>query len=200
VEVLDAGLAPGRGDPALDALATAIPLLRDTLVRIADEARHSMVVTDADGRVLWRDTRRGPVVRARHRWTSAACPVHDPDAGAVIGAVDVTGPARSVHPTTPALVAAAAMLTESLLVAQQAVRDELLLARHLPLLDGTRGEPAALLALSGRVLVCRPEGWLPARVVVGDGGRVAVGGGEAVLDAIRGGWLLRLRAAPRLSP
>jgi transcriptional regulator of acetoin/glycerol metabolism len=67
--------------------------------------------------------------------------VHDPDAGAVIGAVDVTSrPARS-HPTTPALVTAAAMLTESLLVAQQAVRDELLLARHLPLLDGARGEP-----------------------------------------------------------
>jgi hypothetical protein len=197
VEVLDAGVAPGRGDPAPDALATAIPLLRDTLVRIADEARHSMVVTDADGRVLWRDVRRGPDVRARHRWTSAACPVHDPDAGAVIGAVDVSGPVRSVHPTTPALVAAAAMLTESLLVAQQAVRDELLLARHLPLLDRTRGEPAALLALSGRVLLCNPEGWLPARVAVDDGGRVAVaGGGEAVLDPILGGWLLRLRRGP----
>jgi hypothetical protein len=197
VEVLDAGVAPGRGDPAPDALTTAIPLLRDTLVRIADEARHSMVVTDAGGRVLWRDTRRGPGARTPHRWTNAACPVHDPDAGAVIGAVDVSGPARSVHPTTPALVAAAAMLTESLLVAQQAVRDELLLARHLPLLDGARGEPAALLALSGRVLVCRPEGWLPERVVIGDGDRVVVGGGgEAVLDPIPGGWLLRLRRGP----
>jgi hypothetical protein len=197
VEVLDADATAGHRGPAADPWTTAIPLLRDTLVQIADEARHSMVVTDATGRVLWRDTRRAPDGRPRHSWSPAACPVHDPDAGAVIGAVDVTGPARSVHPTTPALVAAAAMLTESLLVAQQAVRDELLMARHLPLLDGARGEPAALLALSGRVVVCRPEGWLPERVAIGDGGRVVVGGGgEAVLDPIPGGWLLRLRRGP----
>ncbi|WP_214403905.1 hypothetical protein [Pseudonocardia lacus] len=196
MDVLDVGVADERGDPPPDALTTAIPLLRDTLVRIADEARHSMVVTDPDGRVLWRDTRRGPGSRTRHRWTSAACPVHDADAGAVIGAVDVTGPARSIHPTTPALVAAAAMLTESLLVAQQAVQDELMLARHLPLLDGTDGEPAALLALTGRVLACRPDGWLAERVAVGGGDRVPVGDGVAVLDAIPGGWLMRLRRRP----
>jgi hypothetical protein len=196
VEVLDSDVAAERGGTPPDPLTSAIPLLRDTLVRIADEVRHPMIVTDADGRVLWRDTRRGPGVRTRHRWTSAACPVHDADAGAVIGAVDVTGPARSVHPTIPALVAAAAMLTESLLVAQQAVQDELLLARHLPLLDGADGEPAALLALTGRVLACRPDGWLAERVAVGEGDRVPVGDGVAVLDALPGGWLLRLRRRP----
>jgi hypothetical protein len=177
-----------------DPLATAIPLLSDTLVRIADEASHTMVVTDADGRVLWRDARRDRTGRPRHDWTPAACPVHDPDAGAVIGAVDVDGPVRTVHPTTPALVSAAARLAESLLVAQQAVRDELLLTRHLALLDRADGGPAALLALSGRVLACRPAGWLPERVTVGPDRRIVLGdGGEAVLDPLPDGWLLRLR-------
>lgn len=169
-----------------DALATALPLLRDTLVRIADEARHVMIVTDATGRVLWRDTRRDPDSRPEHSWTSAACPVRDPDAGTVIGAVDVARPVRpTVHPTTPALVLAAARLAESLLAAQQAARDELLLTRFLPLLEHLRGEPAALLAPSGRVLASSPDGWLPDRVPVPPN--------TGVLTALPGGWLLRLR-------
>jgi hypothetical protein len=176
-------------------LASAIPLLHDTLVRIADEARHAMVVTDAAGRVLWRDERCDPDEGPRHRWTSAACPVRDPDAGVVIGAVDVAGAPRDVPPTTPALVSAAARLTEGLLAAQQAVRDELLLTRHMRLLDRPGGGPAALLALTGRVLVSRPDGWLPERVAVPPGHRIRIGGaGEAVLDPIRDGWLLRLSA------
>ena len=180
----DAG-APSGGD----ALATALPLLRDTLVRIADEARHVMIVTDATGRVLWRDTRRDPDSHPEHRWTPAACPVHEPDAGAVVGAVDVAGPVRTaVHPTTPALVLAAARLAEGLLAAQQAARDELLLARFLPLLDHLRDEPAALLTTSGRVLASNPEGWLPERVpVTPDTG--------VLLTPLPDGWLLRLRVA-----
>jgi hypothetical protein len=43
-------------------LAPMLPLLRETLVAIADEARHVMIVTDADGHILWcegaRDVRR----------------------------------------------------------------------------------------------------------------------------------------------
>jgi hypothetical protein len=172
-----------------DQLASALPLLRDTLARIADEARHTMVVTDAVGRVLWWDGRRLPTANARHRWTTAACPVHEPDAGAVIGAVDVAAPA--LHPTTPALVTAAARLAEGLLTAQQAVRDELLLARHLPLLDRLSG-PVALLSPSGRVLVAQPPGWLPDRVVVPRDRRIGfTPGGRAALSPIVGGWLLR---------
>jgi hypothetical protein len=171
-----------------DQLAAALPLLRDTLTRIADEARHTMVVTDADGRVLWWDGRRPPV-DVRHCWTAVACPVHEPDAGAVVGAVDVTAPA--VHPTTPALVSAAARLAEGLLAAQQAVRDELLLARRLPLLDRLDG-PVALLSPSGRVLAARPAGWLPPRVPVPDGPWSGPGpAARAVLSPIPGGWLLR---------
>jgi hypothetical protein len=115
----------------------------------------------------------------------------------VIGAVDVTGQVRLVHPTTPALVAAAALLAEGLLAAQQALRDELLLARNAPLLDRPRGEPAALLALSGRVLATRPDGWLTGRVGISADHRIPFGdAGEAVLDPIPNGWLLHLRRLP----
>ncbi|MEU5690365.1 GAF domain-containing protein [Actinosynnema sp. NPDC020468] len=34
-------------------LAAVLPMLRETLVSIADEAAHVMIVTDADGRILW---------------------------------------------------------------------------------------------------------------------------------------------------
>ena len=39
-------------------LTGVLPLLRDTLVTIADEAMHMMIVTDAQGRILWREGRR----------------------------------------------------------------------------------------------------------------------------------------------
>lgn len=217
-------------------LAAVIPLLRDTLVSIADEAMHMMIVTDAQGHILWREGQRDVLrraegvglvegtrwtedsigtnamgtalaadravrihsaehlVRTYHSWTCAACPIHDPDSGEVIGAVDVTGPARTFHPSTLALVVAAARLAEGHLGARLAMRDERLLARNLTHLIGLRDEPGALLTPGGRVLAAHPPNWLPARVelpAVGD--RVALGeGGEGVLEQLAEGWLMRL--------
>nr|WP_311765258.1 GAF domain-containing protein [Streptomyces zingiberis] len=66
--MLRLGLDPDRGAPAgllpleeverrrrASPLATVLPTLREGLVSVADAALHIMVVTDADGRVLWRD-------------------------------------------------------------------------------------------------------------------------------------------------
>src|SRR4051794_28786181 len=36
-------------------MSRLLPMLRHTLLQIADEAAHIMVITDADGRVLWRE-------------------------------------------------------------------------------------------------------------------------------------------------
>ncbi|HET9255671.1 MAG TPA: transcriptional regulator, partial [Pseudonocardiaceae bacterium] len=36
-------------------LAAVLPLLRSTLVSLADEAVHVMIVTDAEGDILWRE-------------------------------------------------------------------------------------------------------------------------------------------------
>ncbi|MDQ2587463.1 GAF domain-containing protein [Saccharothrix yanglingensis] len=60
-------------------LAAALPLLRETLVSIADEAEHVMLITDADGNVLWCEGKasvRGLAERVRLAegacWTEAA--------------------------------------------------------------------------------------------------------------------------------
>ncbi len=217
-------------------LAAVLPLLRDTLVSIADEAMHMMIVTDEQGHILWREGQRDVLrgagrvglvegarwaeesigtnamgtalaadeavqihsaehlVRTYHSWTCAASPIHDPETGAVVGAVDVTGRARTFHPTTLALVVAAARLAEGFLRTQLAVRDEQLLTRNLPHLMGLRDEPGALLTTNGRVLAAQPSGWLPARIDLPAGGDrvVLVEGDEGLLEPLSEGWLLRL--------
>ena len=157
----------------VDPLTAVLPLLDDML------AECRMVVTDAQGRVVGADA-------APHRFTSSAAPIRDPETGAVVGAVDVTGPSNAVHPTTAAVIAAAARLAEGLLRAQAAVRD----ARHLARLgDG----PGAVLSPEGQVFAAEPPDWLPSRVVLPTtGDRVVLpDGAEAVLIPLDDGWLLR---------
>ncbi len=217
-------------------LAQVLPMLRDSLVAIADEAMHMMIVTDAEGHILWcegqPDVRRDgervglaegtrwtedevgtnamgtslaadrPVqihsaehlVRRYHAWTCAAAPIHDPDTGEVIGSVDITGPVRTFHPATLALVTTSARLAEAHLRAALAARDERLRARNLTHLVALHDEPGALLAPSGRVLAAQPAGWLPDRVnLPASGDRVDLGRyGEAVLEALPEGFLLRM--------
>lgn len=217
-------------------LAQVLPMLRDSLVAIADEAMHMMIVTDAEGHILWcegqSDVRRSgervglaegmrwtedavgtnamgtalaadrPVqihsaehlVRRYHLWTCAAAPIHDPDTGEVIGSVDITGPVRTFHPATLALVTTSARLAEAHLRAALAERDERLRARNLAHLTGLRGEPGALLTPSGRVLAAQPAGWLPDRLALPvSGDRIDLGHhGEAVLEQLPEGYLLRI--------
>src|SRR5581483_5241083 len=45
-------------------LAETLPLLRETLVAIADEAMHMMIVTDARGHILWCEGQGGVLRRA----------------------------------------------------------------------------------------------------------------------------------------
>lgn len=222
-------------------LAPVLPLLRRTLLDVADEALHMMIVTDARGHILWREghadvLRRADdvalvegtrwsedsigtnamgtalasgravqihsaehLVRLYHAWTCAAAPIHDPDSGEVVAAIDLTGPLRTFHPSTLALVKAAAELAEVHLQARLVERDERLRTRNRPHLDGLRGAPGALLAPGGRVLSAQPADWLGERVPIPEGGgRVDLGErGEGVLEPLAEGWLLRL--APRAS-
>lgn len=52
-------------------------------------------------------------VRPHHVWTCAAAPVHDPRSGRLLGVVDVSGPAATVHASTLALVDAVAHLAQN---------------------------------------------------------------------------------------
>ncbi|MEU6992641.1 GAF domain-containing protein [Streptomyces sp. NPDC046465] len=217
-------------------LAEILPVLRDALVSVADAAQHIMVVSDADGRVLWREGSasvlrradsfgfelgadwaesvvgtngigtplvvRRPVqvfsaehfVRTHHPWTCTGAPVTDPRDGRLLGVVDVSGPLRTVHPATLALVDSVAKLAEARL------RD-----RHVTALDRLRAVAAPVLArLDGRALAVDVHGWTAAVTGMAPADRLtlpkAFGAGRTwlpslgscLVEPLPGGWLLRV--------
>ncbi|MGN9837368.1 GAF domain-containing protein [Nonomuraea sp. H19] len=194
-------------------LRPLLPLLTETLSSLADETEHVVIVTDEDGRVLWREggnailrradrigladghqwTERSvgtngigtalatgrPVhvyseehlMRALHIWSCSGAPITDPDSGRIIGCVDVSGTARSLHPATVSLVGAAAKLAESELALRMHHRDERLRRRY----ESLRGRPGILLSPTGRIISGDPSGSLGPRInlspVPGEGAR-----------------------------
>jgi transcriptional regulator of acetoin/glycerol metabolism len=221
------GVDPDHGDPpgpvsasqveqrrTASPLQRVLPELRAALTAVAEDARHVMVVTDADGVLLWREgstrvrhradalgfteganwteaavgtnaigtalAEDAPVqifsaehfVRSHHGWTCTACPVHDPRSGELLGVVDVSGPAETVHPTTVALVGTAVKLAEASLWRRHESRLEALRAVAVP----------ALAAGTGPGLVVDDRGWVAAAQ---GGGRPAAG--PAVPAGARGG-------------
>jgi GAF domain len=239
VVVREANLPHLRAAHPLNAV---MPLLRSTLVSIADEAMHVMLVTDADGTILWRDgasavlnaadevglipgTRwtedaigtnamgttlavDAPVtihsaehlVRTYHAWTCAAAPVHDPDTGAILGAIDISGPLHTVHPAMKQLVSATAQLAEHQLRVRLAIDDERLRVHNMPHLASLRGQAGALVTASGRIVAGEPYGMWPERVSppVGVDRLLLDDGREVVVEQLAEGYLLRApqRSAP----
>ncbi len=133
-------------------------------------------------------------VRSHHPWTCAGAPIHDPRTGDVIGAVDVSGPAATIHPTTVALVDVVARLAESHL-------REL----HRRTLDRLRSVAAPMLArIPGPAMAVDGHGWVAAvdsvaphtRVLLPEGtsaGRIWVPAlGTCESEPLPGGWLLRV--------
>jgi hypothetical protein len=247
------GVDPDLGDPpgplgpaelerrrACSPLNRVLPELRAALTSVAEDARHIMVVTDAEGVLLWREgstavrhradalgftegaewsegtvgsnaigtalAEATPVqmfaaehfVRTHHVWTCTACPVHDPRSGELLGVVDVSGPAETIHPTTVALVGTAVKLAEASLWRQHESRIEALRGVAAPLLSG----------LSGPGLVVDDHGWVAAVTGMPSLDRVAVpradspvevhGVGICVPEPVPGGWLLRTASQARM--
>jgi hypothetical protein len=201
---------------------------------VADAAGHIMVVTDAEGRVLWRDgshavrrsadrlgfaegaswseevvgtnaigtalITRAPIqvhsaehfVRTHHGWTCAASPLHDPRDGRLLGVVDVSGPAATVHPATLSLVSAVARVAEGELR-----------SRHWASVERLRSVAAPLLAgIGGQALVVDRNGWTAASTGVAPAERIALPASVAAgqmwlpslglcrLEPLPGGWLI----------
>jgi GAF domain len=132
-------------------------------------------------------------LRSHHAWTCAGAPIRDPRTGHVIGAVDVSGPASTVHPTTIALVDLVARLAESQL------REE-----HERTLNRLRAVAAPMLArLGAPALAVDPEGWVAAVDSMPPHNRIllpqkAAAGrtwipvlGACDLEPLSGGWLVR---------
>lgn len=132
-------------------------------------------------------------LRSHHSWTCAGAPIRDPRTGHVIGAVDVSGPASTVHPTTVALVDLVARLAESRL------REA-----HEGTLNRLRAVAAPMLARVGSpALAVDPDGWVAAVDSLPPHNRILLphnaGAGRAwipalgacVLEPLSGGWLVR---------
>ena len=132
-------------------------------------------------------------VRSHHSWTCAGAPIRDPRTGQVLGAIDVSGPAKTVHPTTIALVDAVARLAESQL-------REI----HRTTLDRLRSVAAPMLArLQSPALAVDANGWVAAVESVALRNRIllpedlATGRfwlpslGVCDFEPLPGGWLVR---------
>lgn len=214
-------------------LSTVIGELSGVIRDVADASSFLMVVTDADGVILWRSgassvrrtadqlgfsegatwTERmvgtnaigtalaeaAPVQlfsaehfeAAQHPWYCTACPIHDPRTGDLLGIVDVSGPALSLHPAVGALVQTGVRLAESMLWRHHEAR--------LERLQGSAENVVS--ATGGAALVVDEHGWVAHHVGVSTRDRIsAPSEGMAILipgiglclpERIRDGWLIR---------
>lgn len=133
-------------------------------------------------------------VRTHHTWTCAGAPIRDPRSGSLLGVVDVSGPAATIHPTTLALVGAVAKLAESQLREHH--------RRHL---DELRAVAAPILARSsGPALAVDADGWVAAVDSVASCSRLLLPRrpepgrawlhslGACEFEPLPGGWLVRV--------
>ncbi|MCK0091709.1 GAF domain-containing protein [Rhodococcus sp. HNM0563] len=214
-------------------LASIIGDLEQVISPVADASQMLLVVTDADGVILWRSgsarvrsradalgfcvgsvwteekvgtnaigtalAETAPVQlfsgehfeQSQHPWYCTAAPIHDPISGDLLGIVDVSGPAMTLHPAIGALVDTAVRLAESQLWRQ-----------HEQRLDRLRTEAAPLLAaVSGPVLLVDDHGWVAHASGVAATRRVGAprtdraltvpGLGLCVPEQLSHGWLIR---------
>lgn len=135
----------------------------------------------------------------RHQgWYCIGEPVHDPRTEAVLGVVDISGPALSEHPSTIALARTAVRIVESSLWRE-----------HRETLDRLRETAAPTLTACGPALVVDPHGWVaaahglaaPERVSIPAAGTslLVPGMGVVVPEPLGDGWILRRHdAQPRI--
>lgn len=199
---------------------------------LADASAVLLVVTDADGVVLWRRgaakvqrhadnlgfydgalwtedvvgtnaigtalAEAAPVQlfsaehfeAAQHPWYCTAHPIHDPRTGDLLGIVDVSGPALTLHPTVAALVETSVRLAEAQLW-----------RRHAERLDRLRRSAEHLAVGSGPLLVVDDHGWVAYTSGVTCRDRVAAprvgttlgvpGLGLCLPERLADGWLIR---------
>jgi hypothetical protein len=104
-----------------------------------------------------------------HGISSAAAPIHEPETGAILGVVELTGPFRAAHPHGLSLVVAAAQMVEAQLEHEATERDERLKVAYLQRVIGGCTKVSAVVNASGRVLLSTPTGWLGSALALEDG-------------------------------
>ncbi|MGW4521699.1 GAF domain-containing protein [Amycolatopsis sp. NPDC004378] len=141
-------------------------------------------------------------VRSHHSWTCAAAPLHDPRDGKLLGVVDLSGAASTVHATTLALVDAVTQLAEAQLR-----------TTHLTELERLRRFAVPVLAKAGgRAVVVDDHGWVAAAGGLAPVDRISLptgltpGGvwlpayGSCAVEPVPGGWLIRVAESDPAPP
>jgi hypothetical protein len=130
---------------------------------------------------------------AQHAWWCSAAPIHDPATGELLGAVNLSGPARTAHPHSLGLVRAAAAMAQDVLRSRSAAEDGRLVQAYLDRAIRAR-QPTAVVGPGGRVLAAQPASWVPGSVDVPleDGHVRLPAGRRAVAEPLDGGrgWML----------
>ncbi len=129
--------------------------------------------------------------QGQHPWYCTAAPLHDPRSGELLGVVDVSGPALTLHPAILALVDTAVRLAESRLWRHHEVRLERL----------RRSAEHVLSTASGPLLLVDDHGWVAHHAGVAARDRIAVptlhravavpGLGVCMPERLTDGWLIR---------
>jgi GAF domain len=218
-------------------LSLVIDDLRQVLGSVADASLFLLVVTDADGVILWREgsarvrlradelgfaegarwteatvgtnaigtalAEAAPVQlfsaehfeQAQHPWYCTAAPIHHPTTGELLGVVDVSGPALTLHPLIAALVETAVKLAEERLWRHHEQRLEQL----------RRSAQGVLSTVSGPLLLVDDDGWVAHQSGIAVRNRVEVprpdrvmavpGLGLCTPERLAEGWLVRPRTA-----
>ena len=218
-------------------LSLVIDELRQVLGSVADASVFAMVVTDADGVILWREGSARVLMRAdalgfaegarwteatvgtnaigtalaeaapvqlfsaehfeeaQHPWYCTAAPIHHPSTGELLGVVDVSGPALTLHPVIAALVETAVKLAESRLWRHHELRLEQL----------RRSAQGVLATVRGPVLLVDDDGWVAHQSGIAVRDRIEVprtdrvmavpGLGLCTPERLGEGWLVRPRSA-----
>jgi hypothetical protein len=129
--------------------------------------------------------------QAQHPWYCTASPLHDPRTGRLLGVIDVSGPALTLHPAVEALVETARRLAESQLW-----------RLHEQRLERIRRSAAPVLArVAGPAVVVDDDGWVAHSSGVAVGERIAVPAADRVVsvpglglclpERLAHGWLVR---------
>jgi hypothetical protein len=218
-----------RGSPLSPVIGDLIRVIES----VADASHFILVVTDADGVILWREgasaVRRraddlgfnegvfwteatvgtnaigtalveaAPVQlfsaehfeQAQHAWYCTAHPIHDPRTGDLLGIVDVSGPALTLHPAIAALVETAVRLAEAQLWRHHAARLERL----------RRSAEHVVAATQGPLLIVDDHGWVAHQSGVAARDRIGAprpdtalavpGIGLCLPERLAEGWIVR---------
>lgn len=220
------------------ALALVAAEIRSVLTSVADASLFIVVITDADGVILWREgapavlrqadalgfapgalwserhvgtnaigtalAEQSPVQlfsaehfeQRQHPWYCTAAPIHDPRDGCLLGIVDVSGPAMTLHPALIALVDSAVRLAQSALW-----------QRHREQLQRLRDGAGHLIGTArGPLLLVDDHGWVAHHEGVSVRDRIAApradrplavpGLGLCLPERVGDGWLVRPTPTP----